>query len=246
MCLLGAGTVLLPLYLQDVLRADAFTTGLALLPGGLVLGLLGRPVGPHFDRFGARALVIPGSIAPAASLWILALLGPGVALGAVIATHILLMAGLGLMMTPLLTAALSALPPGQYSHGSAIMTTLQQVAGAAGTAAFVTIAAGFSTEPTGLPDATGLRAAFMVAGTIGVLTVVGALLLRGGDDHPAGPAGETAHAPDGPIGVTREPAMIQGAVEVTNLHRGPCDSGRSVRRHRSNASIVGGHLGVIG
>jgi hypothetical protein len=57
---------------------------------------------------------------------------------------------------------------------------------------FVTIAAGFSTEPTGLPDAAGFRAAFMVAGTIGVLTIVGALLLRGRrDDHPAGPAGGT-------------------------------------------------------
>jgi DHA2 family lincomycin resistance protein-like MFS transporter len=196
MCLLGAGAVLLPLYLQNVLRADAFTTGLALLPGGLVLGLLGPPVGRLFDRFGARPLVIPGSIALAASLWLLALLGPGAALGAVIATHILLMAGLGLMMTPLLTAALSVLPPAQYSHGSAIMTTLQQVAGAAGTAAFVTIAVGFSAEPTGLPDAAGLRVAFMVAGTIGVLAIVGALLLRRPDDHPAVPGTQTAHTPE--------------------------------------------------
>jgi drug resistance transporter, EmrB/QacA subfamily len=216
MCLLGAGAVLLPLYLQDVLRADAFTTGLALLPGGLVLGLLGRPVGRLFDRFGARPLVIPGSIALAASLWLLALLGPGVAVGEVIATHILLMVGLGLMMIPLLTAALSVLPPAQYSHGSAIMTTLQQVAGAAGTAAFVTIAVGFSTEPTGLPDATGLRAAFMVAGTIGVLAIVGALLPRGRDDHPAGPAAATTHVPEGPVEMAREAApMATGAVEVT-------------------------------
>lgn len=59
---------------------------------------------------------------------------------AVIAVHIVLMAGLGLMMTPLFAEALAVLPPTLYSHGSAIMATLQQVAGAAGTAGFVTIA----------------------------------------------------------------------------------------------------------
>ena len=45
MCLLGAASILLPLYLQTVLGTSTFVSGLAVLPGGLVLGLLGRPVG---------------------------------------------------------------------------------------------------------------------------------------------------------------------------------------------------------
>ena len=60
MCLLGAAAILLPLYLQGVLGVSPRATGLAVLPGGLVLGLLGRPVGRLFDRFGARPLVLPG------------------------------------------------------------------------------------------------------------------------------------------------------------------------------------------
>ena len=144
-----------------------------------MLGFLGRPVGRLYDRFGARPLVVPGSIAMAISLWLFAALGPATSLAVVIAVHMLLMAALGLLMTPLFPEALAVLPDGLYSHGSAIMATLQQVAGAAGTAAFVAIAAVASTGAPGAPDATGLRAGFTAAGIIGVLAVMIALLVRG-------------------------------------------------------------------
>lgn len=201
MCLLGAAAIMLPLYLQGVLGVSPRDTGLAVLPGGLVLGFLGRPVGRLFDRFGARPLVIPGSIAMAISLWLFAALGAHASLPAVIAVHILLMAALGLMMTPMLTEALTVLPGALYSHGSAIMATLQQVAGAAGTAAFVTIAAVISSSPSGVLDAAGVRAGFVAAGVIGLLAVVTALFVRGrqtgdpGQDN-ADTSTDTGHAAD--------------------------------------------------
>ncbi|MDR7304625.1 DHA2 family efflux MFS transporter permease subunit [Haloactinomyces albus] len=192
MCLLGAASILLPLYMQTVLHTSTFVSGLALLPGGLVLGLLGRPVGALFDRFGARPLVIPGALAMAVSLWLFTALGPGSSLAAVIGIHVLLMAGLGLMMTPLMTEALGGLPDHLYSHGSAILTTLQQVAGAFGTAVFVTVAALGSVDHSGGPDAAGLRTAFVVAGCIGVLALIAALFIRTRPDPTpvATPTGE--------------------------------------------------------
>lgn len=178
MCLLGAASILLPLYMQTVLNTSTSVSGLAVLPGGLVLGLLGRPVGALFDRYGARPLVIPGAVAMAVSLWLFASLGADSTVGAVVAIHIVLMAGLGLMMTPLMTEALGGLPDQLYSHGSAILSTLQQVAGAFGTAVFVTAAALGSTDAVGGPDAAGLRTAFVVAGCIGVLGVITSLFIR--------------------------------------------------------------------
>ncbi|GAA4909951.1 DHA2 family efflux MFS transporter permease subunit [Streptomonospora salina] len=193
MCLLGVASILLPLYLQTVMNTSTFVSGLAVLPGGLVLGLLGRPVGALFDRFGARPLVIPGSLAMAASLWLFTALGPDSPLVLVIAIHVVLMTGLGLMMTPLMTESLGSLPDHLYSHGSAILTTLQQVAGAFGTAVFVTVAALGSA--TGTPDASGLRTAFMVAGCIGALAVVTALFVRSKAATEGG-APEAQNAPD--------------------------------------------------
>ncbi|RJQ89069.1 MDR family MFS transporter [Amycolatopsis panacis] len=185
MSLIGAGAILLPLYLQTVLHASTLVTGLAVLPGGLVLGLLGRPVGALFDRVGARPLVLPGAAAMTAALWLFSALGPGSPLIAVIGIHVLLMAGLGLMMTPLMTESLGALPDHLYSHGSAILSTLQQVAGALGTAVFVTVATiGSADRTAGNPDASGLQLAFMVAGCIGIAGLIGAWFVR--SKRPAG------------------------------------------------------------
>jgi DHA2 family lincomycin resistance protein-like MFS transporter len=177
MCLIGAGAILLPLYLQTVLHQTTFVTGLAVLPGGLVLGLLGRPVGALFDRIGARPLVIPGAIAMAVALWLFAVLGPDSPLIAVIGIHVLLMAGLGLMMTPLFTSGLNDLPENLYSHGSAIMATLQQVMGAFGTTLFVAVATLATVSGGSGPDATGLRAAFIVAGVLGLVGAAGSLFV---------------------------------------------------------------------
>jgi DHA2 family lincomycin resistance protein-like MFS transporter len=181
-CLLGISAILLPLYLQTVLHTSTFVSGLAVLPGGLALGLLGRPVGVLFDRVGARPLVIPGAVAMALSLWLFAILGAGSSLVAVIGIHVLLMVGFGLMMTPLMTESLGVLPDHLHSHGSAILSTLQQVAGAFGTAVFVTVTALASSDPSGAPDVTGLRAAFVVSGCIGVLAVITAFFVRRNTD----------------------------------------------------------------
>jgi MFS transporter, DHA2 family, lincomycin resistance protein len=204
MCLIGAAAILLPLYLQSVLGVGPGTTGLAVLPGGLVLGLLGRPIGRLYDRVGGRPLLVPGSIAMAISLWLFAALGTDTALAAVIAVHILLMAALGLMMTPLFAEALAVLPSTLYSHGSAIMATLQQVAGAAGTAAFVTVAAVASNGPPGAPDATGLRAGFIAAAVTGLLAVVTALFVR--SEQPGSPSRQV----DADAGTSETPAPVAG------------------------------------
>lgn len=188
MCLLGVASILLPLYLQTVLGTSTFVSGLAVLPGGLILGLLGRPVGALFDRIGARPLVIPGALTAAVSLWLFTTLGPHSSLAAVIVIHIVLMIGLSLMMTPLMTESLGALPDHLYSHGSAIIATLQQVAGALGTAVFVTVAALGSAADSVSPDDVGLHAAFVVAGCIGVLVFVTALFVRRPSPSKATPA----------------------------------------------------------
>ena len=82
-----------------------------------------------------------------------------------------MMVGLSMMFTPLMTDALSALPDRLYSHGSAILTTLQQVAGAAGTALFVTVMTKASASG-GAPDMPGVHAAFVTAAVIGAVAVV--------------------------------------------------------------------------
>ena len=61
------GMYILPLFLQNVRGYTAMETGLILLPGALVMGVMMPISGNLFDKIGAKALVIPGLIILAAS-----------------------------------------------------------------------------------------------------------------------------------------------------------------------------------
>jgi MFS transporter, DHA2 family, lincomycin resistance protein len=190
--LIVTGTVLLPLYLQSVLGRSSFAAGMALLPGGLMLGILGRPAGSLFDRFGARRVVVPGSIAIAVALAFCASFDAATPLAAAICVHVLFMIGVSMLMTPLITEAL-ALPDHLYRHGSAVLNTTQQVAAGLGTAASVMIATLASVGD--MPDVTGLRVAFICATAIGVVLMALAPLARG---RQARETAETPHPQETP------------------------------------------------
>lgn len=190
--------ILLPLYLQHVLHLDTLATGLLLLPGGVVMGVLAPFVGRIYDRFGPRVLVVPGAILVSAVLWGLTLITEHTSQYLIMGAHVTLSIGLALMFTPLFTAGLGAVPPNLYSHGSAIVGTVQQVAGAAGTALLVAImsahtaslvAAGGSIESA---TAGGVRLAFLAAAIISLFAVVGGFFIRKPADVIA-PEGHFAH-----------------------------------------------------
>ncbi|MFF2059878.1 MDR family MFS transporter [Rhodococcus qingshengii] len=183
MALFGA-LILLPMYLQNILGLDTLKTGLVLLPGGLTMGLLAPFVGRAFDKIGPRPLVIPGSIIVSAALWLMTLLDAQSALPMVIAIHVLLSVGLATIMTPLMTSSLGSLPKDQYSHGSAIFNTLQQLAGAAGTALFVTVMSttaaarvASGTAQTAASQA-GIHTAFLYGGAVSLVAVAAAFFIR--------------------------------------------------------------------
>jgi DHA2 family lincomycin resistance protein-like MFS transporter len=173
MSLFGA-IIVLPLYVQDVLGRSALVAGLLSFPGGILMGAMGPYVGRIYDRRGARVLVIPGALLLSAALWGYATLGAGSPIWEIVILQTVMMAGLSMMFTPLMTDALGVLPETLYSHGSAILTTLQQVAGAAGTALFITVMTNAS--GSGRPDLAGVRAAFTVAAVISVFAVAASFL----------------------------------------------------------------------
>ncbi|MGK9147259.1 DHA2 family efflux MFS transporter permease subunit [Plantibacter flavus] len=192
MALFGS-LIVLPIYLQSVLQLDTLSTGLLLLPGGATMAALAPLVGSLFDRFGPRPLVIPGAFAVSGALWMLTTLGEESAVGMVIAVHVLLSAGLAFMFTPLLTSALGSLRAELYPHGSAIVGTVQQLAGAAGTALFITMmsttAAARVAAGSAPLDATaaGVQAAFLCGAVLSLLAVVASFLIR----RPAEPIART-------------------------------------------------------
>lgn len=170
--------ILLPIYVQKVLGYETLEAGLVLLPGGLLMGLLGPLVGRLVDERGARFVLAPGTIVTAIGLWSMGLFADSTSIWQVVATHIVLSLGLAGVFTPLFSVSLGSLPGSLASHGSAIISTVQQVAGAAGTALFVTVMTIVSASVAGSPEAVdphalaaGTRVAFLLGGltaTVGV------------------------------------------------------------------------------
>ena len=184
--MLGMVTVL-PIYLQTTLGATAFATGLVVMPGGILQAFLSPIVGRLFDSYGPRPLMIPGSLLMVAGLWLMATLGENSAVWMVVGMHVIFSLGMCLMMTPLMTTALSSLPKKLYSHGSALMNTFQQLAGAMGTAFLVvfltrgTLAGAAAGLSPAAATAQGTHWAFLFAGVAGIAIAVIAPLLKRAD-----------------------------------------------------------------
>jgi DHA2 family lincomycin resistance protein-like MFS transporter len=179
--------IVLPQFARYTLGLEPIWVGAILLPGGLLMGLAGPTVGKLYDRFGPRPLVVPGSIGLAVSLWTFALaLGEGSSWVVLLGAHVLLMLSLAFLFTPAFSSSLGSLPPKLYSHGSATIATLQQVAGAAGTAIFVALyatgVAGTGDANPDLPSATaaaaGSHLAFLAGGILSLAVIMLALFVR--------------------------------------------------------------------
>lgn len=164
------GTVtMLPLFVQNGLGDGARTAGLIVLPGGVIQAVMSPIIGRVYDSVGPKPIMIPGAFLMAAGTWLFTTIGTETQVWHLVTFHVIFAFGFGLLMTPMMTTALSSLTGELYSHGSAILTTLQQLAAAAGTALLMVIltrgtdsglAAGL-TEAAATSD--GVRAAFVVA-----------------------------------------------------------------------------------
>ena len=195
MAMMGA-MILLPLYLQDVLSLSTLHTGLLLMPGGLAMGLLGPWVGRAYDRVGAARLVIPGAAVMAVTLGLFTRIGADTSPWLVLPNHVVLMAALALIFTPVFTSGLAVLPPHLYAHGSALLGSLQQVAAAAGTAITVSVMANRASasaaegaSPVGaLAD--GIQWGFGVGAALAVAVLVVSFFVR----TPATPSHDHADA----------------------------------------------------
>lgn len=176
--------ILLPIYLVQVLGFDTLGTGLLLMPGALLMGLLGPRVGRLYDRYGPRPLIVPAMVVVTGVLWAMTLLGVGTWWPYILAGHLVLSVGFAFLFGPLFTASLSSVPAGLYSHGSALLGSVQQVAAAAGVALFVAVmsaqsAALLAAGTVGLEAlAGGIRTALAIGASISVLALLASLFVR--------------------------------------------------------------------
>lgn len=140
MLLILSTAILLPMYLKGSLLLTAALAGLTLLPGSAINAALAPMVGKYFDRIGAKKLLAIGfTLTLIGAILFVLILSDDVPIWAIILTNMVFFAGIAFIMMPAQTNGLNQLPRKLYSDGSAVMNTLQQIAGAAGTAIAITL-----------------------------------------------------------------------------------------------------------
>ena len=175
------GMMVLPLYMQNMNTFSAMESGLALLPGAVVMGLMSPVTGRIFDAVGARWLAVPGFILLTGTTFMFARLEPDTSFLYLAIVNTVRMFGVAMVMMPVTTAALNQLPSHLIPHGTALNNTMRQIAASVGTAALVTIMASAARDPqtygvSGLIH--GANVAFFVAACVGILGIIGAFFSR--------------------------------------------------------------------
>lgn len=184
---------MIPIYVQNLLERSALHTGLLLLPGAIVMGMMSPLAGRLFDRFGIRWLTVFGFSMMTIALALfsrLSLTTPSWMVGVLFSIH---MGGLSAMMMPLITAGINSLPVKDISHGTAVNNTLRMVGGSIGTALLLTVmSAGATMAGPEVPVAAqlaGLKTAFTVAALVAFVGLV--VAWQGG---PASQSGRSARS----------------------------------------------------
>ncbi len=190
MMVILSSMILLPLYLQTSLSLSTFAAGLLLLPGGIINGILSPVMGGLFDKFGPKWLVTIGIVIVTGAMFGFSTITIETSSAFIIALHIITMVGVSMVMMPAQTNGLNQLPRELYPDGTAIMNTLQQVAGAIGTAVAISIlssgAEGFMStvedkaNPLNplLAFTAGVQDAFVFAIIMGIVGLVVALFIK--------------------------------------------------------------------
>lgn len=136
---LYGGMILLPIYLQNLRGFSALDSGLLLLPGSLIMGLLGPFAGKLLDTIGLKPLAIFGIAVMTYATWELTKLNMYTPYMTIMGIYVLRSFGMAFIMMPMVTAAINALPGRLASHGNAFLNTMRQLAGSIGTAILVTV-----------------------------------------------------------------------------------------------------------
>ncbi|MFT8320851.1 MAG: DHA2 family efflux MFS transporter permease subunit [Bacillus sp. (in: firmicutes)] len=134
-----AGMLLLPIYLQNIRGFTALQSGLLMLPGAIVMGIMSPIAGKLFDKIGARPLAIFGLIVTVLTTWGFTKLTMQTPYSHIMMLYIFRMFGMSFIMMTVMTEGMNQLPLHLTSHGTAASNTARTVAGSIGTAFLVTV-----------------------------------------------------------------------------------------------------------
>lgn len=179
------GALMLPLYIQNVRHYSALISGLILLPGALITALLSPLSGRLYDKYGPRYLTLTGILLTTVGTFSLSMVTLNTPIWLVVVSQLIRQLGLVIVLMPIQTEAFNALPLSLMPDGSAMFTTVRQLAASLGTAALVTVmtqvvvyAGKAHPTHTTLNQLQGIQVTFLFASVLMIIAAAMTTLLK--------------------------------------------------------------------
>lgn len=138
---LFSAMILMPIYLQELRGISPMDSGLLMLPGAIIMGIMSPITGKLFDKYGAKILGITGLAITVITTYYFSQLSFTTPYSTLLIIYSVRMFGMSMVMMPIMTNGLNQLPQKMYPFGTAMNSTLSQVSGAIGSALLVTVMA---------------------------------------------------------------------------------------------------------
>lgn len=183
-------SVMMPLYVQNVMGYSAVVSGLVTLPGSLATAAVSPFAGRFYDRMGIKKIFVAGASALLISNIGMYFLTMETPLFAAAALNVLRNLSIGSLMMPLLTWGTSHVDARKIADASSLLTSLRTIAGSIGSAVFVGIMTLVSQESAAeygdraLIHGMNISFLWMAAGAL-VLLLISIFAVRGQERKPA-------------------------------------------------------------
>ncbi|WP_302961192.1 MDR family MFS transporter [uncultured Adlercreutzia sp.] len=174
--LLAAG-ILMPIYIQSLHGLSATVSGLVLMPGAILMGVMNPIAGKWFDRHGPRRMAIVGMTLLTLTTFAFALLNTATSIVYITVVYTVRMFSMTLVNMPITTWGMNALDNKVMNHGTSVNNTLRQVAGSLGTAIIIAVSTqvqNIASPGLGATEGTmlGINAAFLVCTALCLIGLV--------------------------------------------------------------------------
>lgn len=171
--LIGAET-LLPIYMQNMAGFSALDSGLMIMPGAIVMGIMSPINGRIFDKIGGRWLMITGLGIVVITSFAFTNLTVDTSMKFLTIMFAIRMFGISMIMMPSATTGLNQLPNKLIAHGTAMNNTMRQVGASIGTAMLITImtSTALNGEATITDKIQGVNMAFYVTIAFAIIGLI--------------------------------------------------------------------------
>ena len=132
-------SIILPLYVQSIMGYSATISGLVALPGSLVMAIISPFAGKIYDKVGMKLLFVAGAVCMLLSNLGMVWINMQTPLWLPAVYNAVRCVSIGCLMMPIITWGTSGIHKSLTAHATALLTSLRTIAGAIGSALFVSI-----------------------------------------------------------------------------------------------------------